>query len=227
MDAGAGFKDFCLYYRDFGAEFLAELWGTWRNVVWPAVLIAALVFALSYRHDPNARIAFLYTFEACGTYLAGWAFYHLIRTPWKLSRKPARATIPSRLALKELAESVLDFVYERTRTAPPPPTTPYMAFTIYGMNANPQTQNDYSHALAAYNKSEREILDVYGYKFSRRVVAAITEFRRRSGSTKEVEDVWGNPQSSEEIKQIGAALLIGVDEWTDNNKGITKTLDTK
>jgi hypothetical protein len=107
---------------------------------------------------------------------------------------------------------------------------PYPAFFGVGANRNSHSQEEYSRAVATFNKSERESLEVYGYKFSRSVVAAVIEIRKRSGAqmgtddVREVEDAWGNPTSSEQIKQIGAALIKAADEWVEENKSLTKTV---
>lgn len=85
---GKQFNSFVFYYRCFFAEFIGHLWQSWRVEIWPAAVIAILVFILSYQHDPNARMAFTYTVEACLVYLAGWGIYHLVRTPWKLNEHP-------------------------------------------------------------------------------------------------------------------------------------------
>jgi hypothetical protein len=85
---GKQFRSFAFYYRRFFAEFIGHLWQSWRAEVWPAVVVAILVFILSYRHDPNAKMAFIYTGEACFVYLAAWGIYHLVRTPWKLNEHP-------------------------------------------------------------------------------------------------------------------------------------------
>ena len=81
------FKDFCSYYRRVFGELRSELWSTWRTEAWPTVLIAAIVFALSYKQDANAKAVFAYMAESCGIYLIGWGLYHLIRAPWKLDRQ--------------------------------------------------------------------------------------------------------------------------------------------
>ncbi len=82
------FRNFFFYYKCFFAEFLSQLWKSWRTELLSSVVIAISVFLLSYRQDPNAAKALEYTGEACGLYLAAWALYHLIRTPWKLNQHP-------------------------------------------------------------------------------------------------------------------------------------------
>ena len=97
MDMGKQFRSFCFYYKCFFAEFFSQLWQSWHVEIWPAAVVAVLVFFLSYRRDPNATMAFAYTAGACLLYLVGWAIYHWIRTPWKLNQHPPvfRETVKS------------------------------------------------------------------------------------------------------------------------------------
>ena len=86
------FRDFLRYYRGFSTQFGSEFYQSWKPEIASGVVIAALVFVVSYRHDPNAKTAFVYTIEACAIMLGGWATYHLIRAPWKLSSKRDKCT---------------------------------------------------------------------------------------------------------------------------------------
>jgi hypothetical protein len=91
-------SSFTFYYRCFFAEFAGNLWQSWRAEIWPAAVLAVLVFIVSYQHDPNASMAFTYTVEGCGIYLALWGVYHLIRTPWKLNEHPPVFKEPEKAA---------------------------------------------------------------------------------------------------------------------------------
>jgi hypothetical protein len=107
------FEAFCFYYRTFFEELASQVGKSWRAEVRSAVGIAILVLLLSYRQDPNAKTAFVYTGEACLIYVFGWALYHLVRTPWQLSLRPPRPFPRSRVKRPiDLQGSILE-VYTR------------------------------------------------------------------------------------------------------------------
>jgi hypothetical protein len=91
------FEAFNAYYRLFFEELFSQLWKSWRTEVSPALIVAILVYGVSYHHDPNAKMAFTYTCEACVLYIGAWALYHLVRTPWKLTLGPPRPAVKSRV----------------------------------------------------------------------------------------------------------------------------------
>lgn len=221
-------ESFFKYYGRFLARLRKDATPWARdNIGFAALMLVAPPLAV-YLRDPSHPIDWGLVKTTLWIYLVAlgiYVGYHAVRTPWKLSLEPAKPpTVGLDVSIRELAESVLDFIYERVKHAPLQPQSPYTSILAFSV-LDPKDQSDYSQAHAAFNKYERETLDVYGYKFARRVVAAVTELRKLRESKSEMQTIWGNPKSSEEIKQIGASLMKAADKLVAGSKGNIKTLD--
>ncbi|MEO7029976.1 MAG: hypothetical protein ABI147_11300 [Acidobacteriaceae bacterium] len=198
------FRGFFRYYRQFGVEFLSQLWSSFRAEVWPAVVLALLVFLVSYRRDTNAKTAFLYTAEACAIYILVWAMYHLIRTPWKLSLTGNERVSSLSFKAEALAvsTSILDFYYERSQSEPTLSAGDYSSGSQL-LQSLRQSQAEH----AARDAYRSETLGIYAYKFSRKVMEMVS-ILKRMGLADEVtlSAVGENPENVEAVKIIGEHL---------------------
>jgi hypothetical protein len=194
------FDGFFRYYKTLFRELFTQVWSAWRSEVWPAVVVALLVFALSYRRDPNAKAALVYTVKACALYVGAWAVYHLVRTPWRLSlREPERPEVRSpKQEVLSVSSSVLDFIYERSKSQPT---------TQNSVSSDSLLRMMETHARHAKVKGyHQETLEIYKYKFSRSVLSAVQILEKAGLRDEAMATVWKTPADVNDVKRVGQRL---------------------
>ncbi len=222
-------KSFLSYYRRFGTEFVAQIWQVWRREVASTLVIALIIFLLSY-YDSNAKTALQATAEACGIYLFVWAAYHLVRTPWKLSLAPAvpdaKSAISFRSGLLNLSIEVLNFIYERQKAAPERPVQEF----VFARDDGSKWLEDmlqFSNKSAAVKKFDSDTAGIYSYRFKRRVQQAAERLKEIGFPEEMLADLIRAPENwmapySETIKQIGTDIGELADQLDESAEGNIK-----
>jgi hypothetical protein len=75
------------YYVRFTVRFGLEWYRSARTEVFSTLGIAVITFVLSKQSDTHAADALLVTAKACGIWLVGFGFWHLVRVPWLLYKE--------------------------------------------------------------------------------------------------------------------------------------------
>jgi len=187
----------------------------------------AAVYAKDHNHsidwDVVKTTGWIYL-VAAGVYLA----YHAIRTSWKLDQDRVAALAHeeiARLAAEDevrrltekpdlrkeslfLSESILDFIHDRLENAPEMPFRA-MDFT----NPSPLHQIlETGHHQAVVKRYEAETLEIYNYRFMRKVVEAVKRFDGVNLAMDTPPGFWSDPSDCGDVKMIGQALARLADE---------------
>jgi len=157
---------------------------------------------------------------------------HMVRTPWKLNRRHIaeiqEAKDRETVLLKQieeltpkqsirqqtfsLAESVLNFAYQRSSGAPHPPA--WTPFLIGGEDplAMLRRSAKESHLRAEASRYQTQTLGMYEYQFARKVVALLTRLKDTDVDVVHLPGFWTSPASNEQIILIGHSLMQIADQ---------------
>jgi hypothetical protein len=137
----------------------------------------------------------------------------------KLKAIGTSAIISPQEEIRTLAESIMDFVYKRAENAPSVPSwQPFFGDTQEMLKESSRA----SERITASMKYESETLEMYKYKYSRRVAKAIELLPAIGMSAEFLEKSGVAPSSSGAVKTIGEHLIQVADLIQKTDKSTTK-----
>jgi hypothetical protein len=217
---------FWSYYRRFFPRLVKDATPWARdNLVFASCMIFLPVLGVWVR-DRNHAIDWDILKTTLWLYLIAFGFYTLVHaalTAWKLDSDRARDLHESKQSAASLelqiaqltqkpdvkadgfglSKEILDFVYERAQKAPPLPTR------AYGFDEREKflkKMREDSHLQTVFNGYQVETLEIYAYRFKRRVLASIKSLLESGIRDEYFNACAENPKNVGDLKVVGTKL---------------------
>lgn len=207
------------FLRKFG-EFM------WQQIAFGALLAGLILWQQIERGIVSVaavRDNFLAVAQPYGWVVGAILLWHLARTAYLIYLEDQeeidrlRKDTVSQNSFKEethkLAESIMDFIHGRIENTP---TWPVKAFTF--SDSPMQSIMEQSSRIAISKNYESETLEIYEYRFARKVVATVKTFDNMNLRLDTPNGFWSAPADSSSIKLIGKTLAELADRIPEPQK---------